>query len=154
MQEEFYSIIKLITGEELMALVSIDENDGDPLVILQNPITMKLISTQYGIQIKVKSWLELTNDDLFVIRPERIITMTETKNKKLIKIYKDYNENYNFFIDDIDNINSKFDDSDINTNTDTSTGNKVNLSKNMGYLDSVESARKKLEEIFNKSIDP
>jgi len=153
MQEEFYSIIKLITGEELMALVSIDENDGDPLVILQNPITMKLISTQYGIQIKVKSWLELTNDDLFVIRPERIITMTETKNKKLIKIYKDYNENYNFFIDDIDNINSKFDDSDINTNTDTSTG-KVNLSKNMGYLDSVESARKKLEEIFNKSIDP
>jgi len=154
MQEEFYSIIKLITGEELMALVSIDENDGDPLVILQNPITMKLISTQYGIQIKVKSWLELTNDDLFVIRPERIITMTETKNKKLIKIYKDYNENYNSFIDDIDNINSKFDDSDINTNTDTSTGNKVNLSKNMGYLDSVESARKKLEEIFNKSIDP
>ena len=153
MQEEFYSIIKLITGEELMALVSIDENDGDPLVILQNPITMKLISTQYGIQIKVKSWLELTNDDLFVIRPERIITMTETKNKKLIKIYKDYNENYNSFIDDIDNINSKFDDSDINTNTDTSTG-KVNLSKNMGYLDSVESARKKLEEIFNKSIDP
>jgi len=153
MQEEFYSIIKLITGEELMALVSIDENDGDPLVILQNPITMKLISTQYGIQIKVKSWLELTNDDLFVIRPERIITMTETKNKKLIKIYKDYNENYNFFIDDIDNINSKFDDSDINTNTDTSTG-KVNLSKNMGYLDSVESARKKLEEIFNKSIEP
>ena len=154
MQEEFYSIIKLITGEELMALVSIDENDGDPLVILQNPITMKLISTQYGIQIKVKSWLELTNDDLFVIRPERIITMTETKNKKLIKIYKDYNENYNSFIDDIDNINSKFDDSDINTNTDTSTGNKVNLSKNMGYLDSVESARKKLEEIFNKSIEP
>jgi hypothetical protein len=153
MQEEFYSIIKLITGEELMALVSIDENDGDPLVILQNPITMKLISTQYGIQIKVKSWLELTNDDLFVIRPERIITMTETKNKKLIKIYKDYNENYNSFIDDIDNINSKFDDSDINTNTDTSTG-KVNLSKNMGYLDSVESARKKLEEIFNKSIEP
>ena len=145
MQEEFYSIIKLITGEELMALISIDENDGDPLVILQNPITMKLISTQYGVQIKVRSWMELTDDDLFVVRPERIITMTETKNERLIKIYKDYNENHDFFIDDIENNKSE--------SSDTNTG-KVKLSKNMGYLDSVESARKKLEEIFKKSVEP
>ena len=38
MQEEFYSIIKLVSGEEILSLISIDENDGDPLVILQNPI--------------------------------------------------------------------------------------------------------------------
>ena len=43
MGEEFYSIIKLVSGEEVFSLVSVDENDGDPLLILQNPIIMKLI---------------------------------------------------------------------------------------------------------------
>ena len=38
MGDEFYAIIKLVSGEELLALVSIDENDGDPLVVMQNPI--------------------------------------------------------------------------------------------------------------------
>jgi hypothetical protein len=29
MGDEFYAIIKLISGEEVLSLVSIDENDGD-----------------------------------------------------------------------------------------------------------------------------
>ena len=29
MGEEFYAALKLITGEEIFALVSVDENDGD-----------------------------------------------------------------------------------------------------------------------------
>ena len=29
MGEEFYATLKLITGEEIFALVSVDENDGD-----------------------------------------------------------------------------------------------------------------------------
>ena len=38
MGEEFHSIIKLITGEEIFSLVSVDENDGDPIIMLQNPV--------------------------------------------------------------------------------------------------------------------
>ena len=44
MGDEFYAIIKLISGEEILSLVSIDENDGDPLIVMQNPITMKVIT--------------------------------------------------------------------------------------------------------------
>jgi hypothetical protein len=51
MEEEFYSIIKLTSGEEILSLVSIDDNDGDPLVILQNPITIKIIETHHPINL-------------------------------------------------------------------------------------------------------
>jgi len=32
MGEEFYCCIKLISGEEILSLISIDDNDGDPLI--------------------------------------------------------------------------------------------------------------------------
>jgi len=134
MEEEFYSIIKLTSGEEILSLVSIDENDGDPLVVLQNPITMKMIETPHGIHIKVKSWIELSSDDFFIIRPDKIITMTETKDNKLIDIYNSY-------IEDDDSIEIY------------SPSGRTKPSRKMGYLSSVEEARKKLEDIFNNSIE-
>ena len=32
MGDEFYSIIKLVSGEEVLSLVAIDDNDGDSIV--------------------------------------------------------------------------------------------------------------------------
>ena len=45
MEEEFYSIIKLVSGEEIFALVSVDENDENPVLLLQNPVIMSTIHT-------------------------------------------------------------------------------------------------------------
>jgi hypothetical protein len=90
MGEEFYAVLKLTSNEEILSLVSIDENDGDPLIILQNPVTMKLIHSTEGISIKIKSWMEIATDDFFIIRPDKVITMTETKDKKIIGIYNDF----------------------------------------------------------------
>ena len=41
MGEEFYSVLKLVTGEEIFALISVDDNDGDPIILLQNPVIIK-----------------------------------------------------------------------------------------------------------------
>ena len=90
MGEEFYAIIKLISGEEIIALISVDENDGDPLIILQNPLTMKMIHSPTGSYIKVKPWMELSDDDIFIIRLDRVITMTETKDQRVIEVYDSY----------------------------------------------------------------
>ena len=38
MGEEFHAVLKLITGEEIFALVSVDENDGDSIIMLSNPV--------------------------------------------------------------------------------------------------------------------
>lgn len=137
MEEEFYSIIKLISGEEIMSLVSIDENDGDPLIILQNPITMKIIETPHGVHIKVKPWIELSTDDFFIIRFDKIITITETKDKKIIDIYNNYIEDENI----------------MEINNSPPTSGRIKPSKKMGYISSVKDARKTLENIF-KLEDP
>jgi len=141
MGDEFYAIIKLTSGEEIISLVSVDDNDGDPLLLLQNPITMKVYNTHHGMHIKVKSWIEMSSDDIFIIKPDRIITMTETTDERIIDIYNNY-------VDDDD-------DSDIsvyNPSNDNKSGS-TRPSRKMGYISSVESARKKLEDIFNNSIE-
>ena len=67
MGEEFHSIIKLVSGEEIFSLVSIDENEGDPIIILQNPIIMQMFHNAQGAHVKVKSWIELSDEDFFMI---------------------------------------------------------------------------------------
>ena len=129
MGEEFYAIIKLVSGEEIFSLVMVDENDGDPVIVLQNPITMKAIHNQNGMHLKIKPWIEMSDDDFFMIKLDKIITMTESTDKRLINIYNDYIEED----DSIDVYNPS---------------GKVKPSSKMGYISSVEDARKKLERIF------
>lgn len=129
MGEEFYAIIKLVSGEEIMSLVMSDNNDGDPIVILQDPIVMKMINNQQGSYIKIKPWMEMSDDDFFIIKLDKIITMTETKNKKMIDLYNSYVQ------DDI-------------TIDIYQPGGLVKPSSKMGYLSSVEDARNSFERIF------
>ena len=129
MGEEFYAIIKLVSGEEIMSLIMTDDNDGDPIVILQDPIIVKMITNQQGSHIKVKPWIEMPDDQFFIIKLDKIITMTETKNKKMIDIYQNYIE-------------------DDSTDEPYGIGGCVKPSSKMGYISSVDDARKSLERIF------
>jgi|TARA_B100001113_G_C20658720_1_gene426857 hypothetical protein len=127
MQEEFHGVVKLITGEEIFGLVSIDENDGDPVIMLQSPVIMKVFNNPTGQYVKIKPWLEIPEEDIFLIKYDKIITMTEIKNQQMIQFYDRYlsDDDFDFEID-----------------------GRVNLSNHMGLLSTVEDARKKLEEIF------
>jgi hypothetical protein len=129
MGEEFYAIIKLVSGEEILSLVLIDDNDGDPVLVLQNPVTMKTYNNQHGIYLKVKPWMELSDDDFFIVKLDKIITMTETQDKRILDIYNNY-------IEDDDSIDVY------------NPSGQVKPSSKMGYLSSVEDARKSLERIF------
>ena len=132
MGEEFYAVLKLITGEEIFALVSVDENDGDSIIMLSNPVIMKMLSSPAGQYVKVKPWLELPDQDLFLIKYDKIVTMSEVTDKNMIKFYTKYlNE------DDVD----------------FEIDGKVTLNDRMGLLTTVEDARKSLEEIFKGNID-
>ncbi len=131
MEEEFYSIIKLVSGEEVFSLISIDENDGDPIVILQNPLIMKMIHAPQGMHVKVKPWIDLSTEDFFMIRPDKIITMTESEDKKLIDIYNNF-------------ISEEEEDIKIRPNN----GGSIKPSSDMGYISSVDDARKNLENVF------
>ena len=45
MKEEFHGSIKLITGEEIFALISIEETDQEPIIMVQSPVIMKMLNT-------------------------------------------------------------------------------------------------------------
>jgi hypothetical protein len=132
MGEDFYCILKLVSGEEILSIVSVDENDGDPIVVLQNPVIMELINKKDISYVKVRPWMELPSDDFFMVKLDKIITMTETTDRKLIDVYTKY-------LNDDDSIDVY------------KSNGEVKLSNEMGYISSVEDARKKLEELY-KSI--
>jgi len=137
MGEEFYSSIKLTTGEEIFSLVCIDENDGDPVLVLQNPVVMKMISTGGSYGIKIKPWMSIPGDDFFIIKLDKIITMTEITDENIIEFYNRYLED---------------DDDDMPPSQNSSSG-KAEVTKNMGYVSSVEDARKTLEKIYKSNKD-
>ena len=132
MGDEFYAVLKLVTGEEIFALVSVDENDVDPIIMLSNPVVMKMLYNGVGQYVKVRPWLELPTEDLFLMKYDKIITMSEISDKQMIKFYNRYlNE----------------DDVDIELD------GKVSLNPKMGLLTTVEDARQSLENIFNSNTD-
>ena len=133
MGEEFYCILKLVSGEEVISLIAIDENDGDPIIIAQSPLTMKMVHGNNGSYIKVKPWMDLTEDEIFFIRPDKVITMTETEDPKLIDIYTDYINN---------------DELDI-----YKPSGKVKVSKDMGYVSTVNDARDMLEKLYKEDVE-
>ncbi len=129
MGEEFYCILKLVSGEEVLSLIMVDENDGNPILVLQNPVVMKsMIDSTGGSYVKIKPWIEMSSDDMFLIKLDKVITMTETKDTKLIQLYEYYLK----------------DDSVEEYKPDR----QIKPSSSMGYVSSVTEAREKLENLF------
>ncbi|AAX44521.1 methylamine utilization protein [Prochlorococcus phage P-SSM2] len=134
MGEEFYGVIKLVTGEEIFALISVEENDhGNPVVLVQTPVVMKVLSHAHGQYVKIKPWLELADEDMYLINYDRVVTMTQVKDSDLIGFYERY---------------LKDDEVDIELD------GKVKLHENMGFISTVDDARKKLEDIFKNTNKP
>ena len=137
MGDEFFSILKLVSGEEIFALVCVDESDDQPILILHNPIKMKTLSQMNHLNyIKVTPWMEHSDEDMFVLKMDKVITMIECHDQKLIKIYKQYIEEKDEEDDDVIESRSK--------------KGKIKLSGDpkLGYISSVEKKRESLEELF------
>ena len=142
MDNEFYATIKLVSGEELFSLVSVEEGTDNPLIMLQNPVTMKMVSTPEGSIVKVKTWMNIPGDDPIVIRWDKVITVTEVKDSSVITIYNNYLEDERYDINQIGEVN-KSHKNDV----------KSKLTNKMGYISTVNEARKYLEEIYNITQD-
>ena len=77
MEEEFYATLKLKTGEELFCKVCASEEDDRTLLLVSHPITVQEIKNKIGIiGYKVEPWLKTTDEDLFIINLEDILTMS------------------------------------------------------------------------------
>jgi hypothetical protein len=135
MEEEFYSTLKLTSGEEIIAKVCYLP-DEDSLLVEHPMLVEKLTQKKNGNTVQgfvLKEWISSTYESLFVIRMNQVVTMTEL-DKKIRTFY-------------LNNLN----DPDESESEDTIDIKPKNFSKRMGYLGSVKEAKKFLEDIYKKS---
>jgi hypothetical protein len=139
MEEEFFSTIKLSSGEEIIAKVCYLPDEDSLLV--ENPMLVeKLTQKKNGRSLEgfiLKDWIHSTYDSLFVIKMEQVITMTELDKK--IEIFY------------LNNLNNNSVEESSNKSDDPINIRPNKFSKQMGYLGSVKETKKFLEEIYKKS---
>jgi hypothetical protein len=126
MEEDFYAVIKLISGEEIFSIVCPSEEEDKTILILNNPVVIEVIMMkQIGMQgYKIDPWLKFADDDTFLLDMEKVLTISEVRDPETIEMYHK-------FLRQKENKNSK-----------------NSLTPEMGYLSSVSEARKKLEKLY------
>ena len=119
---EFLAAIKLVSGEELLSMVtSVHDENGDYLIV-ENPIEVEevlLPNKQAGA--KVQPWMKFSREEQFVIPKEHIITIVEVAEEVAVFYHMSLRK----------------------LNTDFITDAK-------GKISTVDEARIKLNKIFNK----
>ena len=119
---EFLAAIKLVSGEELLSMVtSVHDENGDYLIV-ENPIEIEevlLPNKQAGA--KVQPWMKFSREEQFVIPKEHIITIVEVTEEVAIFYHMSLRKLNNDFITDA-----------------------------KGKISTVEEARIKLDKIFKK----
>jgi hypothetical protein len=128
MEEDFYASIKLKTGEEIFAVVSANFESDNKFLVINNPITICAHKNRSGESgYKVEPWLKTTTEDTFIIGIEDILTIVETNDEEIIDIHNNFVRSISYL-----------------------KNNKTSLSRKMGYISSVNEAKKLLERIYRK----
>ena len=136
MTDEFYCVVKLVTGEEIFSIASLDtDSKGNGVVVLCNPVIMNIIKRGIHSGVKVEPWMKIPDEDIYTLSMDKVITITEITNKEIIKFYKQFR-----------------DESIEDHEADNDESQQVSPDKKMGYLGTVEEARNKLEEIYKLEL--
>ena len=90
-EDDFYATVKFKSGEEIFAKVAATDEEDRTLLVLSNPITVQEIKSRSGsIGYKIEPWLKTTTDDMFVVKLDDVLTMSESSDIEMIMMYQDY----------------------------------------------------------------
>jgi hypothetical protein len=136
MNDKFFASIKLMTGEEIVALVEIHDEGlivSNPLVLEDMSILEDIIEDSGSSGLRLSKWIKSTTDNFFFIKDSQIVTINEliepglTHYKRAVK-----------------KINSS-EEEHLERQIRRSRGKKYN-----GYRASTEHARILFEDLFKK----
>ena len=130
-EEDFYATIKLRSGEEIFAKVAASEEQDRTMLIVSNPIIVKEIKSKADnvVGYKIEPWLKTTSEDMFIIKLDDVLTISESSDIEIIMMYQDYVRN--------------------GSREDTNGSSKIN--RKMGYLGNVNDTKELLEKIYKSS---
>ena len=128
MEDDFYATIKFNNGEEIFAKVAASEEEDRTMLVVHNPITAVEIK-QRGQMVgyKVEPWLKTSQEDMFIINMDNILTISESSDIRMINMLQQFVQ-----------------DSARNKN------GQPKLSRKMGYLSNVHDAKDILEKLYKK----
>tara|TARA_S200002703_G_scaffold64170_1_gene55522 strand:+ start:593 stop:991 length:399 start_codon:yes stop_codon:yes gene_type:complete len=129
-EDDFYATIKLKSGEEIFSKVAASEEVDKTMLIVSNPVIVKEIRGKLNnvVGYKVEPWLKTTKDDMFILNLDNVLTMSESTDIEMIMMYQEY----------------------IRTN-DSSDVPYSKLSREMGYISTVDDAKEILEKLYKKT---
>ena len=133
MSDKFLAVVKLNTGEEVIAKIDIaPELD---VIALDCPamIGHSSFTRRPGISvIKIEPWIKTGREQTYIVEMNNVITTCEVHDKDVIKAYNKFVNAYYENKFPIKKSSSK-------------------MTKEMGYISNVKDARKSLENIFKNS---
>ena len=124
MEDDFYATLKLKCGDEVFAKVCASDEGDRTLLLVSNPIVVEEVKARGQLTgFKFEPWLKTSNEDLFIINLDDVLTLSESENMEMIMFYKDYVKKMN-------------------------KSNLTKLNKKMGYVSSVNEAKELLENLY------
>ena len=133
MSNKFLAVVKLKTGEEVIAKIEVTpELDvmslDSPAMIGHSSFTRKP-----GISvIKIEPWIKTGRERTYIVEMSNVITTCEVHDKDVIKAYNKF-------------VNAYYETEELLKKP------KPKMTKEMGYISNVKDARKSLENIFKNS---
>ena len=129
MEDDFYGTIKFKNGEEIFAKIAASEEVDRTMLVIHHPITVAEVKARAGtVGYKVEPWLKTTREDMFIINMDNVLTLSESSDLHMIKMYQR-------FVQD----------------TDRDNRDQPKLSRKMGYISTVNDAKDILEKLYNSS---
>ena len=124
--DEFIATVKLVSGEEILTKVIVDYSSEEEQIIIDNPVVCSEVRTpgaNVPMGYKFEPWIKMTEEDVFVLNLDKIITLSEIKDDLVIKTYHNIIEG---------GFKRQYPD----------------LDRSMGYINDVDSARKIIEKLY------
>ena len=129
MEDDFYGTIKFKNGEEIFAKIAASEEADRTMLVIHHPITFCEVKARAGtVGYKVEPWLKTTREDMFIINMDNVLTMSESSDLHMIRMYQR-------FVQD----------------TDRDSKNQPKISRKMGYIATVNDAKDILEKLYKSS---
>ena len=128
-EEDFYCTLKLKSGEEVFAKVAASEEEEKTFLIVSNPIVISEYKSRGGESgYRIEPWLKTTTEDMFIIKLDDVLTLSESYDIEMISMYQSYlRQSYK------------------------RKNNESNINRQMGYLSSVNDAKDILEKLYESS---
>ena len=124
MEDDFYATVKLKCGDEIFAKICASDEGDRTLLLVSHPIVVEEVKARGHLTgFKFEPWLKTSNEDLFIINLDDVLTLSESENMEMIMFYKDYIKKMN-------------------------KSNLTKLNKKMGYVSSVNEAKELLENLY------